>query len=261
MAVDPPPCPGCGARLDGGSFGPDGGWHCAACGLDRPPLDLAVRIDGMDPTGWLALSFAGPVARSADGRLPDARLRLTGSAGAYDAAAAVLTAIAIGIDAKTAIHSLDRATPAFGRLEEMSVADRQVVLTLAKNPASLAQAATAVETRRPDGLLIALGDRPADGRDVSWIWDAALDRLPDLAPTTLAGDRADDLALRFKYATRQPSGRTSSPVVERHLERALDTSLGRVRPGGTLMVLATYTPLLGIRRVLERRGLASAMPR
>jgi len=96
---------------------------------------------------------------------------------------------------------------------------------------------------------------------VSWIWDAALDELPGLAPTTLAGDRADDLALRFKYGSPQPMMATAGLVVEPELERALDTSLDRISPGGTLMVLATYTPLLGIRRVLERRGLASAMPR
>jgi UDP-N-acetylmuramyl tripeptide synthase len=261
VVQDPPPCPRCGARLDGIVPGSNASWHCAACGLDPSPLDLAVGIDHVDPAGWLYLAFSGPALRSGTASVPPVRVRLTGSAAAYDAAAAALAAMAVGIDPLVAIRSLDGATPAFGRLEEMAVADRRVVLTLAKNPASLAQAATAVEVRRPDGLLIALGDRPADGRDVSWIWDATLDRLPAFAPTTLAGDRADDLALRLKYGVDSPTDPKQAPLVERRLERALDMSLDRIRPGGTLMVLATYTPLLGIRKVLERRGLASTMPR
>ena len=137
-----------------------------------------------------------------------------------------------------------------------------MVLTLAKNPVSAAQAADAVATRRPDHLLIGLGDRPADGRDVSWIWDAPLDRLPTIAPTTLTGSRADDLALRFKYGRNVKSAENGDePRVETDLERALDSSLGRLPPNGTLMVLGTYTTLLGIRKILERRGLAPALPR
>ena len=104
-----------------------------------------------------------------------------------------------------------------------------MVLTLAKNPTSAAQAADAVATRRPDHLLIGLGDRPADGRDVSWIWDAPLDALPALAPTTLTGSRADDLALRLKYG-RDVGGTVDvdEPRVEADLERALDSSLSRL---------------------------------
>jgi lipid II isoglutaminyl synthase (glutamine-hydrolysing) len=260
---DPAPCPACGERLAGKSSAGRGAWRCEACGLERSPLDLAVRIAEIDPSGWLVLGFDGPamglVGEAEAGAR--ARVRLTGSGGAHDGAAAVLAAIALGIAPRIAVRALDGATPAFGRLEEMAVGDRRIVLTLAKNPASVAQAARAVEIRHPDGLLIGLADRPADGRDVSWIWDAALDRLPWLAPTTLTGERADDLALRFKYATGGGSGGDDGVIVDREIEHALDASLARVRPGGTLMVLGTYTALLGIRKVLQRRGLATAMPR
>ena len=128
-------------------------------------------------------------------------LRLTGSAGAYDAAAAVLAATTLGLDSDDRDRRDRRATPAFGRLEEIDVGGKQVVLTLAKNPASLAQAAEATAVRRADGLLIGLGDRPADGRDVSWIWDAAIGALPCIPSLRLTGTRADDLALRFKYGS------------------------------------------------------------
>jgi UDP-N-acetylmuramyl tripeptide synthase len=259
-AADSAPCPRCEAPMNAGV---GGDWRCLECGLARSPLDLGVRVVGLDAGGGIRLAFDGPLAATASGDpLPTVRVGLDGAAGAYDTAAAVLTAICLGADAETAARAVNGATPAFGRLEELRLEDRGVVLTLAKNPVSAAQAAEAVATRRPDHLLIGLGDRPADGRDVSWIWDAPLDALPAIAPTTLTGSRADDLALRFKYG-RDVGGRENGeePRVEADLERALDGSLGRLPPNGTLMVLGTYTTLLGIRKILERRGLAPAFPR
>jgi len=263
------PCPRCGAPTDvDDATASVGAWRCTACGHRRPPPELAVHAMGSED-GWLRLGFelrpaadapseAGTSDRSARD-LGRARVRLAGTAGAHDAAAAVLGAIALGLDPGSVVEAIDGATPAFGRLEEVMVGDRTVVLSLAKNPSSVAQAAEAAAIRRPDWLLLGLGDRAADGRDVSWIWDAHLDALLRLAPLTLTGSRADDLALRFKYADvheRPPH----QPIVDASIEHALTDALGRIRPGGTLMVLATYTTLLRIRHVLERRGLATAMP-
>ena len=170
------------------------------------------------------------------------------------AAAAILAARAFGIRWDDAISALDGATPAFGRMEEIAVGDRSVILTLAKNPASMVQAVNAAAVRHPDALVIALGDRPADGRDVSWIWDTELDRLP-VCPLTLTGSRADDLALRFKYgAEDEVRGQEGRPmIVDPTLERAVDGALDRVGKGGTLMILATYTTLLEARNVLRQR--------
>ena len=261
-ASDPLPCPRCGraVAIDRPATNGLGMWRCA-CGQERHRPDVAARIDS-DRAGWIELEFDGPLIRGPSSPpLEHVRVGLAGAAGAHDAAAAVLTAIILGVDPRQAVAAIDHATPAFGRLEELDVGDRRVVLTLAKNPASVAAAAAAVVSRRPDGLLIGLADRHADGRDVSWIWDAPLDHLLEIAPTTLTGCRADDLALRFKYALGSRILSGDRPVVDPALEHALDGSLQRVQPGGTLFVLGTYTALLGIRTVLERRGLAPALPR
>jgi UDP-N-acetylmuramyl tripeptide synthase len=262
------PCPRCGGPTDVNDASVAGGaWRCRTCGAGRSPLDLGIRITGGDDR-WLCLDFVQAIAgashrsrpRAGRDELGSARIRLAGRAGAHDAGAAVLAAIALGLDARDAVRAINGATPAFGRLEELSVDGREVVLSLAKNPASAAQAAEAAEARRPDRLLIGLGDRPADGRDVSWIWDAGIDSLARLAPLTLTGERAHDLALRFKYGDSDHAGGRERPVVDPELEHALGDALARVEPGGTLMVLATYSTLLGIRRILERRGQAAPMP-
>ena len=263
------PCPRCGGPTDVDDASTSGGaWRCATCGHRRPAPELAVRITG-DDGRWLRLAFElTPVPaeasagqdREQDHAVGSTHVRLSGTAGAHDAAAAALAAIALGFEPRLVIESMGGATPAFGRIEEVRVGARTIVLSLSKNPSSVAHAAEAAAARQPDWVLVGLGDRAADGRDVSWIWDAHLDSLLRVAPLTLTGRRADDLALRFKYAdvTEPPSRR---PIVDGSIETALLDSLGHVRPGGTLMVLATYTTLLGIRRVLVRRGFAPAMPR
>jgi lipid II isoglutaminyl synthase (glutamine-hydrolysing) len=262
---DVPPCPECGTRVNLGpvSFGGLGDWTCPSCGTTRPCPDLGVVLTDVDEAGPLLLSFVAPGVETDPGHAPRIRIGLSGSAGGYDAAAAILAATSVGVALDDAIAAIDGATPAFGRLEDVAIGDKHVVLTLAKNPASLAHAAEAAVARRPDALLIGLGDRPADGRDVSWIWDAAVERLRCIPSITLTGSRADDLLLRFKYASDPAIPATARRPIEVHraVDRAFDASLERVRPGGTLMVLATYTTLLGIRGLLERRGAAPVLPR
>ena len=260
------PCPRCGAATDvDDSRASRGPWCCRSCGMTRPALDLGVRITPTED-GRLDLRFEAAVPSAPDdrdtervGEIGTASLPLSGTAGAHDVAAAILAAIALGTEPSRAVQAVEGATPAFGRLEELVVDRRRVILSLTKNPSSAAHATEAAATRKPDRLLLGLNDLAADGRDVSWIWDARLDVLADLAPLTLTGARADDLALRFKYGSggRDPVRR---PIVDRSIEHALLESVRRVRPGGTLMVLGTYTALLGFRRVLERRGFVAAIP-
>ena len=98
---------------------------------------------------------------------------------------------------------------------------------------------------------MALNDAIADGRDVSWIWDvdfellgAGLDRL------IASGERAAELALRFKYGGLPESAIEVVP----DLEAALDRGLALTEPGRELVCLPTYTAMLGLQAILTRRG-------
>jgi UDP-N-acetylmuramyl tripeptide synthase len=108
-----------------------------------------------------------------------------------------------------------------------------------------------LETGVPPVLVLALNDAIADGRDVSWIWDVDFEPLlGSLERLVATGERAAELALRFKYAGL-PAG-----VIEvvPSLEEALDRGLELTAAGGELVDLPTYTAMLSLRELVAQRG-------
>src|SRR5207237_3092108 len=142
---------------------------------------------------------------------------------------------------------LERATPAFGRFERIPIGDRTLLVLLIKNPAGANEAVRTLVAARPPGVaLVALNDAIADGRDVSWIWDVDFEPLLEGLVTLVAtGDRAAELALRFKYGGLDPAAIEVVP----ELAAALDRGLELTPPGGLLVALPTYTAMLALRKI------------
>ena len=100
-------------------------------------------------------------------------------------------------------------------------------------------------------LWIALNDKIADGRDVSWIWDADFELLAGAARRIVcAGTRAPEIAVRLKYAGIEPGKLVVEPSIERSFDRAL------AEADEALFALPTYTALIELRKLLSARGLA-----
>jgi UDP-N-acetylmuramyl tripeptide synthase len=125
-------------------------------------------------------------------------------------------------------------------------------MLLIKNPAGANEAVrTLVAGGAPKLAVIALNDATADGRDVSWIWDVDFEPLlPGLERLVASGDRAAELALRFKYGGLDEGAIEVVPG----LEQALDRALALAPAGGHLVALPTYTAMLGLRDIVARRG-------
>jgi UDP-N-acetylmuramyl tripeptide synthase len=136
--------------------------------------------------------------------------------------------------------------------------DREAFLLLIKNPVGFNEILrTFVASDDARHVLIAINDNHADGRDVSWLWDVDFEMLADArlegrtkgaSPFTVTGTRAEDMAVRLKYADL-PVG-----AVIPDLEEALKTALEATPPGETLYVLPTYTAMLEIRKTLSELG-------
>ena len=153
-------------------------------------------------------------------------------------------------------RSIGSTGAAFGRGERITVEGRNLNLLLAKNPTGVNQnIRTVLADDGPVHVLAALNDRTADGRDVSWIWDVDWEPLDGrLASLTLTGDRAWDLALRFRYGGFDMEAITVEPDVA----TALDRAVAAAAEGDTVHILPTYTAMLDVRSELADRGHVSA---
>ncbi len=101
-------------------------------------------------------------------------------------------------------------------------------------------------------LLGVLNDNIADGRDVSWIWDADFELLGGrVRRVTCSGTRAAELAVRLKYAGIEPERIRVQP----DLAAALSAAQADAPPGGApLYALPTYTAMLDLRELLSAAG-------
>ncbi len=224
-----------------------GDYRCPACGHARPPLDVAARA--IDPQGLDATVF-DLVTPAGTARL---RLPLPGLYNVYNALSAAATALALDASLDEIVGGLETFNAAFGRFERIEAGDRQILMLLIKNPAGANEAVRTLEEGGvPRILLVALNDRIADGRDVSWIWDVDFEPLLERAERiVVSGERAAELALRFTYADFDPAQLEVIP----DLRRALDRGLEHTPAGSELGVLPTYTAMLDLRAIAVSRGL------
>jgi UDP-N-acetylmuramyl tripeptide synthase len=249
-AADSKYCVACGApyAYEAAYVGHLGAWRCPECGGERPDLDVAAR--SVDLRGLRSVAF-DLVTPKGTRRV---ELGLPGLYNVYNALAGASLALALGADLDEVAAGIARFRAAFGRFERIQAGDRTVLFLLVKNPAGANEVVrTLVAGGSPRLAVVALNDDIADGRDVSWIWDVDFEPLLDgLERFVATGARAQELALRFKYAGFKPERIEVVP----DLERALDRGLELTPPGGELVVLPTYTAMLALRRIASDRGLA-----
>jgi len=226
-----------------------GVYECSNCGQRRPEPHVSAHAVELDGLRGARFELWTPAGRGT------VELALPGLYNVYNALAAAALATALEIPLETILEGLASAPPMFGRAERVPAGEHELQILLTKNPAGANEIlrTLALEPGERD-LLGVLNDRDADGRDVSWIWDADFeDFAVRVRRVTCAGTRAAELALRFKYAG-VPQARIS---VEPDLERALDGALA-ASAEATLYALPTYTAMLELRELLRRRGLATS---
>ena len=246
-ASDSKHCRRCGAAYvyDTVYLGHLGHYRCPSCGQRRPEPSIAA--EQIELRGTRAAAFR---LRTPEGTR-DVELPLPGLYNVYNALGAAALCLSLGIALDDVVAGLHAVTAAFGRAETVRIADTEVSILLVKNPAGANEIlrTLALEAGELDVLAI-LNDRTADGRDVSWVWDADFEVLASrVRRVTCAGTRAAELALRLKYAG-VPADRL---VVVPALAAALDDAVAGTQDD-QLFVLPTYTALLELREELAARG-------
>ena len=206
-------CPRCGALLSYTAryYAQLGEYHCPACGFRAPPADIEATAT--------ADCFAVNGTRLAP---------LPAALHPYSALSGIAAVRALGLE----IWPAAWPPPVAGRGSSTTIAGRQVIVVLGKNPASVTWN---LDRHRGDFHLFLVNNRTADGRDISWLWDI------DLAPVrraAIAGERALEMLSRLRY---EPQVAEAAAHIEPG--EAFAAALAATPEGGRLIVVATYTAL------------------
>jgi UDP-N-acetylmuramyl tripeptide synthase len=267
-AADARHCRRCSAPyvFDAVYLGHLGHYHCPSCGQSRPEPALSatdVRLEGVRAARFVLVTPSGRAEVS---------LALPGLYNVYNALAAAALASALEVPLETIVAGLESTKAAFGRAETVSLSipslpsapaggsttTRELRILLVKNPAGANEVlrTLALEPGEHD-LLGVLNDHIADGRDVSWIWDADFELLAGrIRRATCSGTRAADLAARLKYAGLDPARiDVREDLADALGAAAADRAEGADAP---LFALPTYTAMLELRELLVARGEASS---
>jgi UDP-N-acetylmuramyl tripeptide synthase len=223
-------------------------YSCPNCGYTLPKLDIAATHLELAPDG------SGPTHVTL--RTPQGEMRISiplpGLHNVYNAAAAIGAAMAAEFDMEKVQTALTKLRPAFGRLEKIEAGDKTIYLTFVKNPTSFNLMLRLI--RQHPGkkhMLTAMSNTVVDGEDFAWLWDVEFEEIAsELLDVVCSGNKAEELALRLKYAEISPD--QISLVHDR--EAALDAALKNVEPGGSLYIMSGYTPTQELRRIMQKRG-------
>jgi lipid II isoglutaminyl synthase (glutamine-hydrolysing) len=249
-AADAKHCRRCGApyRYDAVYLGHLGRYHCDGCGATRPAPAVAAHDIVLEGVRGARFRLSTP----AGGR--DVVLALPGLYNVYNALGAAALALALEASLDDVADGLRAVSPAFGRAETLRLGGRELSILLVKNPAGANEVLrTLVLEEGEHDVLAVLNDEIADGRDISWVWDADFEVLAArVRRVTCSGTRAAEMALRLKYAGVPTDRIAVEPRLAAGLDRALAAADHR------LFALPTYTAMLALRELLVARGAAGS---
>jgi lipid II isoglutaminyl synthase (glutamine-hydrolysing) len=223
-----------------------GRYCCPTCGIKRPIPDVTARSLRRTPSGGTRFTLASGDEKT------DVHLALPGLFNVYNALHAATLAVAMGTAMPAIVEGLQAVRPVFGRTEVISTGRVTLQLFLVKNPAGANAVLETLDasTSGPGDVVLGLNDSVVDGRDVSWIWDVDFETIaPSVRRAICTGSRADELALRLKYAGVDEAGIQIEPDVA----NALDAVPAQA---GIVPAIFNYTAMLELREILADRRLA-----
>lgn len=237
-------CPACSSYLeyDYYNYGQLGGYQCPDCGFKNPPYDYSItRIDYQNHQ--YHFRFLEKDHNSQDITFP-----YEGIYNAYNCCAAITVALEIGLPMDRVACSIEEFEYHLGRMENFQFPDKIVKIALVKNPIGLTETISSMSLdERSKSMLFVLNDNPADGRDVSWIWDAEVEKtvnIKNINQIFCSGRRAEDIALRLKYAG------VPDELVE--VDDDMDHAIGKVlkEKVDIIYLLPTYTAVFQARELV-----------
>lgn len=226
-------CP-CGKALkyEKKFFAQQGHYYCD-CGYKRPEPKYSAEVTLYKDYSVLSINGI------------NYEIPLVGLYNAYNALAAISLCLELGIrDIEKCLGSFKVA---FGRSEVKYLNGKRTLIQLIKNPIGANEVLKTVS--RDSNLLIIINDNYADGRDVSWLWDAEFERVnTNKNEIVVSGIRANDMALRLKYA--------DIPEKQIKIISDIDNAVEYISKSAEndITILPTYTALLKVNKMKNLRS-------
>lgn len=227
-------CPFCGSayKYSFRTYSQLGGFSCPACGYSREPPDYSADeiISQTPDSSTIFADFRGIPALLS--------VNLGGIYNIYNALAAAAALIEIGVSADIVKDTLSSFGGAFGRMETFG----NVRMLLVKNPAGFTQTVNYLKPLKIHNLIFVLNDNDADGKDVSWIWDAEINISENVENIYAFGIRSGDMALRLKYAGKD------ARIIKNYDE------FKKITNEPDTVIIPTYTAMMALRPYFARKN-------
>ncbi len=229
----------CGCKLEYKKifYGHVGHYNCG-CGKHRPDVEVIANAT-------IDINHTDLNIFSEETGEFNVRLNMPGLYNAYNALGAIAVAIDLKISKEKIIEGLNNYNTIFGRAETKLINGKITLIQLIKNPIGATEVLRTVREDKNNKLLIIINDDYADGRDVSWLWDANFELLNKYDKQVVtSGIRAGDMAVRLKYA-----GISSKNIyIEENIKKAVKHCIDNINEGEKLYILPTYTALLYLQK-------------
>ncbi len=211
-------------------FAQQGHYYCEKCGYKRPECDYKAYVKIFDEYSILKVA-----AKETEFKF---KVNLAGLYNAYNALAAITFGFENGLNQAEIQKALNSYRAIFGRTEKRTINGNPVVIQLIKNPTGASEVLKTVDLN--SNIVIAINDNYADGRDISWLWDSDFEQLKNTQKTIISsGTRAEDMALRLKYA--------GVPQDKIRIEHDIKKAINKASKEGKTTILPSYTALLQIK--------------
>lgn len=194
-------CPVCNSGIDYDyyNYGHLGKYHCKSCDFKNPPYNY--HITRLDYDNY---RYCFDVNIKNEKILDNVCFGYDGIYNIYNCCGVFSLSYELGIGPHKIKSRMQDFNYKLGRMEEVLYKGKIIKIALVKNPIGLTEVIRSIShDNRNKAILFILNDNPADGRDVSWIWDAGLGKFKDienLKNIYCSGKRAEDIAMRIKYA-------------------------------------------------------------
>lgn len=238
-------CPVCNNSLeyDYYNYGHLGGYYCNNCDFSNSEYDYFISDLNYDNYKY-CFDINGKNKKI----LKNVCFGYDGIYNIYNCCGVFALSFELGVEPDLIKAKMQDFSYKLGRMEEITYNDKIIKIALVKNPIGLTEVIRSIShDSRNKALLFILNDNPADGRDVSWIWDADLTKFKDIENVKniyCSGKRAEDIAMRIKYADISQELIEIDDNMKKAIKKAINEDVEIV------YILPTYTAVFETRDIV-----------